>query len=264
MATIPSRQKFLLKLSALSCGIALSNGCAKSQPDTFTFTADLPNNFVYQAIAEYVPADGETCTVPGGRNTAVVHNPILRKSYIRNSEIAIYRVVSGCKLVIRRIKLDIHSKYGNSSWDFGEDFATVVIRSELEEKYKNTFNQAGESSFYGQCEWLFRTMGVKRRIVKLLDCKATDALGKRDRGHPFSAYTLDQLKGKTVKMKITLAAEERPAWGDKWVEVPGGWKRCMGKGFEDQDAFCFGNHSDFSTFKMPDGRICTIYPGCTE
>ncbi|WP_416739196.1 hypothetical protein ACM1ZW_20575 [Pseudomonas sp. NFX71] len=264
MAIISSRLKFLLKLSALSCGIALTNGCAKSQPDTFTFTADLPNNFVYQAIAEYVPVDGETCTVPGGRNTAVVHNPILRKSYVRNSEIAIYRMVSGCKLVIHRIKLDIHSKYGNSSWDFGEDFATVVIRSELEEKYKNTFNEAGESSFYGQCEWLFRTMGPKRRIVKLLDCKATDALGKRDRGHPFSAYTLDQLQGTTVKMKITLAAEERPGWGDTWVQVPGGWKRCMGKSFEDQDAFCFGNYSDFSTFKMPDGRICTIYPGCTE
>ena len=107
-------------------------------------------------------------------------------------------------------------------------------------------------------------MGPKRRIVKILDCKATDAQGKRDRGHPFSAYTLDQLQGRTVRMKITLAAEERPGWGDTWVQVPGGWKRCMGKGFEDQDAFCFGNQSDFSTFKMPDGRTCTIYPNCTE
>ncbi|WP_454840023.1 hypothetical protein [Pseudomonas hormoni] len=256
--------KWKSEIAVVACCLGLVTGCSTGQPDTFTFTADLPPNFAYKAIAEYVPAKGETCTVPGGRNTAVVHNPILRKSYVRNSEIAIYRMVSGCKLVIHRIKLDIHSKYGNSSWDFGEDFATVVIRSELEGKYKNTFNEAGESSFYGQCEWLFRTMGPKRRIVKLLDCKATDAQGERDQGHPFSAYTLDQLHGRTVKMKITLAAEERPGWGDTWVEVPGGWKRCMGKNFEDQDAFCFGNHSDFSTFKMPDGRICTIYPDCSE
>ena len=259
-----SQQKFLLKFFALSCCIALTTGCAKSQPETFTFTADLPPDFAYQAIAEYVPADGETCTVPGGRSTAVVHNSIWRENYTRNSQIAIYRTVSGCKLVISRIKLEIHSKYGNSRWDFGEDFATVIVRSELEEKYKNTFSEVGESTFYGQCEWLFRTMGPKRRIVKILDCKATDAKGESELGHPFAAYSIDQLPGKAVNMKIKLADLERPAIGDTWVRVPNGWKRCMGDNFEDQYAFCFGNHKDFSTFKMVDGRICTIYPGCTE
>ena len=84
------------------------------------------------------------------------------------------------------------------------------------------------------------------------------------KGRPVGAYTLDQLPGKTVKLKIKLADEERPGWGDTWVKVPNGWKRCMGKSFEDQDAYCFGNHKDFSSFKMPDGRDCTIYPGCTE
>jgi hypothetical protein len=38
----------------------------------------------------------------------------------------------------------------------------------------------------------------------------------------------------------------------------------MGDNFEDQYAFCYGNDKDFSTFKMVDGRVCTIYPGCTE
>jgi len=264
MPILSSQLKLLLKFSALSCCIALTTGCAKNKPDTFTFTADLPPDFAYKAVAEYVPAKGETCTVPGGRNTAVGYNMKWRESYIPNSEIAIYRTVSGCLLVISRIKLDINSSYGKERGDFGGDFATVVITNELEEKYKSSFNEAGESTFYGHCQWLFRTSGKPRILRKILDCKSAEANGELDRGHPFSAYTLDQLPGKTVKMKITLATEERPGWGDTWVEVPGGWKRCMGKGFEDQDAFCFGNHSDFSTFKMPDGRICTIYPGCTE
>ena len=38
----------------------------------------------------------------------------------------------------------------------------------------------------------------------------------------------------------------------------------MGDNFEDQYGFCYGNHEDFSTFRMVDDRICTIYPGCTE
>ena len=239
-------------------------GCVASPPDSFTFTADLPPGFVYQAIAKYEPDIGETCTVPDGRNTAVGYNLKWREHYEPVSEIAIRRTVRGCPLVIRKIDLEIYFAYGKDRGDFASDYAAVAIRGELEEKYKGTFDEAGESNFYGQCQWLFRTMGPYRRIVKLLDCKKTDELGALARGRPFAAYTLDQLPGKTVRMKIDLAAEERPAIGKTWVKVPNGWKRCLGDNFEDQDAFCFGNHTDFSTFQMVDGRICTIYPGCTE
>jgi hypothetical protein len=83
-------------------------------------------------------------------------------------------------------------------------------------------------------------------------------------GRPFTAYTLDQLPGKTVRLKIKLAEEVVPAIGDTWVKVPDGWKRCMGENFEDQYAFCYGNYKDFSSFRMVDGRTCTIYPGCAE
>jgi hypothetical protein len=256
--------KFLLRNSVFGCCLALTTGCTTGKSDTFIFTADLPPDFAYQAIAEYVPAKGETCTVPGERNTAVGFNLKWRENYASTAEIALYRTVSGCPLVIRRIKLEINSSYGKARGDFGGDSAMVVIRDELEDQYKSAFNETGESTFYGQCQWLFRTSGKPRILRKILDCKATDAQGELKRGRPFSAYTLDQLPGKTVKMKIMLAEEERPYMGDTWVKVLNGWKRCMGDNFEDQHAFCFGNYTDFSTFKMVDGRICTIYPGCTE
>ena len=243
---------------------ALMAGCKSSPSNSFTFTADLPPGFVYQAIAKYEPDAGETCTVPDGRNTAEGYNLQWRENYVAVSEIAIRRTVRGCPLVIRKIDLELYFAYGKDRGDFASDYAAVAIRGELEEKYKGTFDETGESRFYGQCQWLFRTMGPYRRIVKLLDCKKTDELGALARGRPFAAYILDQLPGKTVRMKIDLAEEERPAIGKTWVKVPNGWKRCMGDNFEDQDAFCFGNHTDFSTFQMVDGRICTIYPGCTE
>ncbi|MEN5313230.1 hypothetical protein [Pseudomonas koreensis] len=239
-------------------------GCVASAPDSFTFTADLPPGFVYQAVAKYEPDTGETCSVPDGRNTAVGYNLQWRENYVAASEIAIRRTVRGCPLVIRKIDLEIYFAYGKDRGDFASDYAAVAIRGELEEKYKGTFNETGESRFYGQCQWLFRTSGKPRILRKLLDCKKTDELGTLARGRPFAAYTLDQLPGKTVRMKIELAAEERPAIGKTWIKFPNGWKRCMGDNFEDQDAFCFGNHTDFSTFQMVDGRICTIYPGCTE
>ncbi|MDD2050928.1 hypothetical protein NPS47_25595, partial [Pseudomonas putida] len=79
--------------------------------------------------------------------------------------------------------------------------------------HKGTFNETGESEFYGQCQWLFRTVGLNRRIVKLLDCKGMDAQGTLSRYRPAAAFTPDQLPGKTVRMKIRLAEEERPGWG---------------------------------------------------
>ncbi|MDR7281696.1 hypothetical protein J2X84_000510 [Pseudomonas corrugata] len=256
--------KRALRTASLGCCLAFTAGCVTSQPNTFTFTADLPPDFAYQAIAVYVPAKGETCTVPGGRNTEVGFNMKWRENYQPNAEIALRRTVSGCPLIISRIKLDIKSAYGKDWGDQSGDTAGIAIRDQLEDRYKGTFSEVGKSVFYGQCQWLFRTVGTNRRIVKLLDCKKTDALGEPGRGRPFSAYTLDQLPGKIVKMHIKLADEERPGWGDTWVKVPNGWKRCMGKGYEDQRAYCNGNYKDFSGFLMPDGRQCTIYPGCTE
>jgi hypothetical protein len=244
---------------------ALTVGCsATGQSDSFTFTADLPPNFAYKAVATYIPAKGETCSVPGGKNTQVSFNREWRTEYKADAEILLYRTVSGCPLALYSVKLDINATYGKDRGDFGGDSANVAVRETLLETSKGTFNAAGESEFSGQCQWLFRTAGGLRRIVKILDCKNTDAQGALTKGHPFAAYTLDQLPGKTVKLKIKLADEEKPAIGDTWVKVPNGWKRCMGDNFEDQYAFCYGNYTDFSTFRMPGGRTCTIYPNCTE
>ena len=258
-----SLSRCLIRMASASCCVALIAGCA-SQPNTFTFTADLPPNFAYLAEVYYVPAKGETCTVQNRDNKAAVFNRVWRTQYKPDSEIDIRRTRKGCSLVIGRIELEINATYGKERGDFGGSSANIVFRDELEEQYKRTFNEAGESAFTGQCQWLFRTAGAQRRIVKLLDCKKTNALGEPGRGRPFSAYTLDQLPGKAVKMTITLAKEERPAIGDTWVKVTDGWKRCMGDNFEDQYAFCYGNYTDFSGFRMPDGQQCTIYPSCTE
>ncbi|MGN7743250.1 hypothetical protein ACTJKT_25125 [Pseudomonas sp. 22526] len=247
----------------LCSGLALTQGCV-AKSNSFTFTADLPADFAYVAAVFYVPAKGQTCTVARADNLAPQFNREWRTEYKPDAQIEIRRTRNGCRLVVDRVELDIKAVYGKSWSTVGVDTARIAVREELPEAVKGTFNAAGESEFSGQCQWLFRTIGPNRYITKILDCKKTDASGALLKGHPFAAYTLDQLPGKTVRLKIKLADEERPYMKDTWVKVPGGWKRCMGKGFEDQYAFCYGNYKDFSTFKMPDGRSCTIYPGCTE
>ena len=254
----------IFKGGVLGSCMALIAGCVMSKSESFTFTADLPPNFAYYAVAKYAPANGETCTVTLDDNPYLGFNREWRTAYKPESEIPIYRTVKGCRLAIYKIDLEINAIYGADYGDFSGDTTAVIIREELKTQYKGTFDTNGESAIKGQCQWLFRTVGPKRYIRKLLDCKKVDDKGLVTKGRPVRAYTLDQLPGKTVRLKIKLADEERPGWGDTWVKFPNGWKRCMGKSFEDQDAYCFGNHKDFSSFKMPDGRSCTIYPGCTE
>ena len=254
----------IFKGGVLGSCMALVAGCVMGKSESFTFTADLPPNFAYYAVAKYAPAKGETCTVTLDDNPYLGFNREWRTAYKPESEIPIYRTVKGCRLAIYKIDLEINAIYGADYGDFSGDTTAVIIREELKTQYKGTFDTNGESAIKGQCQWLFRTQGPKRRLSKGLDCKKIDDQGVVTKGRPVGAYTLDQLPGKTVRLKIKLADEERPGWGDTWVKFPNGWKRCMGKSFEDQDAYCFGNHKDFSSFKMPDGRSCTIYPGCTE
>ena len=248
-----------------SC-LALTGGCsATGKSDTFTLTADMPPGFAYVAKVTYEPVPGQSCNLGRYSNVKQQFNREWRTEYKPDAQIEIHRTRKGCELMLYSIQLDINAVYGKDRGDFGGDSGFIAVRDYLDAHHKGTFNAAGESQFSGQCQWLFRTIGPKRYITKILDCKSTDAQGNVTKGRPFAAYTLDQLPGKTVKLKIKLADEEQPYMGDTWIKVPGGWKRCLGDSFEDQDAFCNGNHKDFSTFRMPDGRdTCTIYPGCTE
>ena len=256
--------KAIIKALFLGTCALSTTGCFTGEPDSFIFTAELPPNFAYYAVAKYAPAKGETCTVTLDDNPYLGFNREWRTAYKPESEIPIYRTVKGCRLAIYKIDLEINATYGKTRGDFGGDTTAVIIREKLETQYKGVFNAVGESFINGQCQWLFRTQGPKRRLSKGLDCKKIDDQGWVTKGRPVGAYTLDQLPGKTVTLKIKLADEERPGWGDTWVKFPNGWKRCMGKSFEDQRAYCRGNYKDFSSFLMPDGSSCTIYPGCTE
>ncbi|MEJ6817956.1 hypothetical protein [Pseudomonas sp. LF-5] len=256
--------KQVLQWLTLGTCLALTVGCsAVSKPNTFTFVPDLPPNFKYDLTATYVPAQDQTCSVPGGKGTQLGFNKTNMK-YEGTSEIPLYRTVSNCPLALNHVEIKVIGVFGPGRSNSSYDYASFAVRPELLERHMGTFSDDGTGEFFGECMWSFRTVGPKRYLIKLLTCKKMDAQGNVGRSRPFTAYTLTQLSGKTIKLRIRLSEEEEPYMGDTWVKVPNGWKRCMGKSFEDQHAFCYGNHHDFSTFRMVDERVCTIYPGCTE
>jgi hypothetical protein len=256
--------KRIVQCLTLNIFLALTLGCsAVSKPNTFTFVPDFPPNFKYELKAIYLPAKGETCSLPGKPDFWVSFNKP-NMEYVRTAEIELYKTASDCQLTLNKVEIKIIGVFGSGRSNSSYDYASFAVRPELLERHMGNFSEDGTGEFFGECMWSFRTVGPKRYLIKLLTCKKMDSQGNVGRSRPFTAYTLTQLSGKTIKLKVRLSEQEKPAFGDTWVKVPDGWKRCMGKGFEDQDAFCFGNHKDFSTFRMVDERICTIYPGCTE
>ncbi|MBV6826125.1 hypothetical protein KUF73_24625 [Pseudomonas sp. PD9R] len=247
----------------------VSGGCVFAPAQSFTLQADVPADFRVKADAFYVPATGETCQAPPRKRGEVAPNRKFFTSEYQNVartaefEVPLTTRAGGCPLVLSSLKLNLDAKWGTRWSDIGGDFASLSFRDVLDTDFP-AFPVSGVQAFQGQCQWLFRTVGPKRAIVKILHCRAVDSDGHMVKRMAGGVLQRDQLPGQTVRMVFRMAAEERPFGRDTWIRFPQGWKRCLGESLEDQDAFCRGNTTDFKSFKMPDGRECTVYPNCTE
>ncbi|MFK3775421.1 hypothetical protein [Pseudomonas sp. NPDC089406] len=245
-------------------GALLQLGCTQREPNTFTFVAEMPPGFAYWAGMNYVPEPGTECAVTDWRRTMPEINRDWQTDYSPSVEIEIRTVIKGCQMVLRHIEIHIFAKYGKQRLDFSYREANVGVYYELDEKHKRTFDRNGENVIYGECQWLFRTIGPKRVLTKLIECKKDNERGEKGKGLVFGAYLVEQLPGKTIRMNIRLNEEDRPYVKDTWVKVAGGWKRCLGEGMEDGYGFCRGDQTSFSEFLGVDHQVCTIYPGCKE
>ena len=255
--TIKWGQAFCLGAFAL-----VMSGCSMTPPKTFTFQADVPENFTVTGTANYKPAPGETCIAPSGE-AFTTGSLFFKPEQPKTAHQVEFKVPltdddHGCSMVLRGLKLTIEGQWGPRELDMGQETASFSVSDE----------PSGQTPvaqvFKGQCQWLFRTMGPYRYIVKIPKCRALNTNGDMEKRMIGGRLHRDQLADSTVKLVLSVAKEEEPAVGDNWVKFPTGWKRCMGKGLDDRYGFCRGNTTDFKPFKMSDGRDCTVYPNCTE
>ncbi|MEK1913147.1 MAG: hypothetical protein AAAB21_23605, partial [Pseudomonas chlororaphis] len=80
----------------LVSSLALVQGCAAlGKSNSFTLTADLPPDFAYVASVYYVPAKGQTCTVPRADNRVPQFNREWRTEYKPDAQIEIRRTRKG-------------------------------------------------------------------------------------------------------------------------------------------------------------------------
>lgn len=252
---------------ALALSLAGLCGCVGRPTDSVTLEVELPAQFELKTAANYRPAPGETCTLPR-RSGKRAERKVFFADYTAEASRVSYRLplretVEGCPLVLADVAFDLNAQWGSRSTDVGGDFAGISIRDRLPADAPG-MPQSGVLELFGQCQWLFRTAGPQHAILKILKCAALETPGQAGNARAGGAVRRDELGGKTIRVNISLTDEERPFMGDNWVRFPKGWKRCLGTSFEDRYAFCRGNTTDFKPFKMPDGRLCDIYPTCTE
>ncbi len=253
-----------LKYTICAFVTVLISGCVTPASESFILKTDLPANFRLQIDAYYTPATGETCTMPP-RTPEYIPGQKRFKSEMQEADhsvefsIPLTDSARGCPLVLKSVGLYLQGKWGVADRAKSNDSAGISFVDSLamEPSLKNKF-------YNGECQWLFRTVGSERHIIKILRCRAIDEKGQVLKQMAGGVLTRDQLAGKTVTWTFKVAKEEEPYMGDTWIKFENGWKRCMGKGLDDRYGFCRGNSKDFKPFKMPDGRDCTIYPNCTE
>lgn len=248
-------------------GMAGLFGCAAKPLDRFTLEVDLPPEFELKTAANYRPAPGETCTLPrrrGNRPERKVfftdYKPVASRV---SHELPLSETVEGCPLVLSDLEFDFNAKWGVRSTDVGGDIGRIFIGDDLA-AIRTGMPEMGVQELHAQCQWLFRTAGPKQAIIKILKCNALDVAGQPLKMRAGGVALRHQLLGRTLRMVLAIRDEEQPFFDDRWVAVPGGWRRCKGKSFEDLFAYCGSNTTDFKPVKMPDGRICDVYPTCSD
>lgn len=252
-----------LTFSALVALVMMGlTGCVGKPVDSVTLEVDLPAQFRFIASANYSPATGETCTLPHRRGRRP-ERKILITQYKPEAErvsfdLPLAQIIEGCPTVLSSVDFDVRAKWGERFSDMDGDRAAISIRDRWDNG--SGMPESGVQTLVGRCHWMFRTTGPLHAIVKILQCRSLDAMGQERLAGGVAQR--DQLARKTLRMVLALNDEEQPYFNDNWVVVPGGWKRCKGESFEDIDAFCRGNTTDFKPIKMPDGRICDVYPSC--
>ena len=255
----------LVRVAAIGLATLGATGCSVAQQDSFTLITELPPGFKFKGEASYVPRTGESCTVPirEGRNypgKKFFIQELSNEAQTAHFEVPLTSNEGGCPLVLDNFGYQVDAKYGAARLDLGRAYTGVSFRDGSAEAQ----SPPPVLVLQKQCEWLFRTAGPDRYIVKILKCKSVATPDQTSNSVVTGPMQRAQFAGKTIKVVFSIAKEETPYMGDTWVKFREGWKRCMGKSLEDPYAFCRGNTTVFKPFKMPDGRDCTVYPHCTE
>ena len=249
----------------LIVGVMGLSACTGRAVESFTLEVDLPARFGLVGDALYTPVSGDMCKLPrrrGKRADLKIFQAASKPVANRVSfEVPLTEQVDGCSLVLREVVFAINAAWGARWSDIGRDYAAIYIRDSWESGMP-LMPATHVQELPGQCQWLFRTVSPQHALIKGLKCNSLSASGELTNARAGGYVSRSELSGKTLRMVLALTEEELPAVGDNWVKVAGGWKRCRGESQEDIFAFCRGNVSDFKTFKMPDGRLCSIYPNC--
>ena len=250
----------------VALGMGGLTGCTAAPINHFTLEVDLPAEFRFKGAANYSPDLGQDCLLPRRRGKrperkifTAHYKPVAeRVSY----DLPLTETIEGCPTVLRSVEFNFYAKWGARDSDVGGELSAIYFAGPLESEGVDGMPASGVQVLTGQCMWLFRTVGRLHAIRKLLECKALDAQGGRLKMRAGGLVQRDPLLGKKLRLVLAVTDEEEPAFERRWIAVPGGWKRCRGKSFEDLTGACISNNTNFKPIMMPDGRICDVYPTC--
>lgn len=230
-------------------GLSLS-ACSSLSPligESFTLEGALPADFSLKAQAHYGVANG----CDGGRRQAKSFESGFQNNMQQYRFTIPVSYRDGlCEMRLARVGLFIHGRYGDKDWQQTYDNGGLEIVDKLP-KGAPGFDANGILTRQAECTWWFQQSTARSRlgeISKLLNCRSAGA-----------HLAGNELRDKTVRLEFLVNPEEQPSRERTWVKFAEGWKPCVPK---DGWQSC-QEPPVFKTFIM-NGRVCTVYPNCTE
>ncbi|QVW25385.1 hypothetical protein KJF94_07380 [Pseudomonas hormoni] len=237
-----------------------------------TIIVETPANFYASYTAYYKPRIPENCQFYGvgtGGYYTRDSKQKFEKSETRNLEQAIkFKVpltyhIGTCTMHLSGLKTEIESTNNRGS------STSLDIISTTQKTNKNTL---GEKTIRNLCDPSFVIKAATNDIKKIsmyLPCKKANEqwqLLENILHQPdlHKEISFDELRRTPVRYIYRITQNERPLFPKNWIKSESGWKPCAPISKSLGEGACSHSESKFTDFQTPDGRICTIYPGCTE
>lgn len=269
------KNKYLVILALLMITI-ISGGVVYAKRTTyFTLTGEVPAHIKLVLKVRYEPKQGTDECVTNKKIKR--YDMYLNPETVRQEQDSTYQLtlptflrVKGCYLPIRSVNIEALGKYGEymlygKKYDkeSGERFAAGIgFYDARDEKLLDK----QPLHYRSLCQWTFRIM--PEGLIKILICRAPDGQWKLPedkfkQGKLNFYLARNNLAGQTVTVDFRLDQNEEPYFEGSWEKTPTGWKACVGNEENRTIGYCDLAPGKYKTFEM-NGKICTVYPNCTE
>ncbi|MBX9407442.1 hypothetical protein K5E40_17355 [Pseudomonas baetica] len=238
-----------------------------------TLIVEVPENYSASYKAYYKPRTAEECQIYSvGTGTYHTRGGIQKSEIIEASpqaRTAKFKVpltyhLGTCTMNLSSLNTSISSIINKE-----QDSSSLNIVSARSKLSRQPAPEKLIRNLCGPSLWLIPEHAELKKLSVSLRCTTADQHWQIPDDEPYGndsdiSISLDELKVTPIRYVYRRTSTVRPQISENWMKFDNGWKPCKADWKWLGEERCAYRNPQFTKFLMNDGRVCTIYPGCTE